>query len=107
MFNVSSNLTAPCIIEMEDYKLNHGHQESEDHRKAEICCRIFREIFDFKNIEYIMAIMKFSLGSPLPQSLEGMGSLTKKRYQNLFPGNGNLSGLEDIGYANNYYCSYS
>ena len=93
-------------VELEDYKLNQRHQESEDRRKAEICCRIFRDIFDFKNIEYIMAIMKFSLGSPLPQSLEGMGSLTKDRYQKLFPVNGNLSSLEDIGYANNDYRSY-
>ena len=67
------------------------------HHIAEVCCQIFRTTFDFDNLEHIMDIMKFSLGSPLPQSLEGMGSLPYEKYQKLLPGNGNLSGLENIG----------
>ena len=68
-----------------------------DRHIAEVCCQIFRTTFDFRNLEYIMDIMKFSLGSPLPQSLQGMGSLPTEKYQKLFPANGNLSGLENMG----------
>ena len=97
MFIDSSNLTAPCTIEQKDVEYNNAYGKDMVPIMSEICCELFRKIFDFKNIEYIMDIMKFTLGAPLPQSFEGMGDLTQLRQQKLFPVNGNLSSLEDIG----------
>ena len=88
--------TPPCSeIEGEDDKIPKKIDEASNDNPY--LCEIFNKIFTEVNMINIFEIMKFSISSPLPQSLEDMASYNWKNdendYQVLFPNEGKLSFL--------------
>ena len=88
--------TPPCSeIEREDYsnpdKIDKASNDNPD------LCAILNKIFTEDNMKNILEIMKFSIASPLPQSLEDMASYgwskDENDYQVLFPSEGKLNFL--------------
>ena len=65
--------------------------------KLTSCCKIFRSILNYGNIDDIFQIMKFSLGQSLPMSLKEISYFNSKEYKTLFPNEGNFSGLRNMG----------
>ena len=65
--------------------------------KLTSCCKMFRSILNYGNIDNIFHIMKFSLGQLLPKSLKEISHFNSKEYKTLFPNEGNFSGLRNMG----------
>ena len=61
------------------------------------CCKIFRELFAWKNMEGILKIMKFSWGMPLLKSLKETTRMDPAGYQNIFPNDGNTNHIAELG----------
>ena len=61
------------------------------------CCKLFRSIFDYGNIEDIFHIMKFSLGQQLPNSLTEISKYEPNQYGVLFPNDKKLTGISNKG----------
>ena len=88
--------TPPCSeIEREDN--NPSNKTDEARNDIPYLCEIFNKMFTEENMRSIFEIMKFSISSPLPQSLENMASYNWRNdendYQVLFPNEGKLSFL--------------
>ena len=88
--------TPPCSeIEREDNKPPNKTDEASN--DIPYLCEIFNKMFTEENMRNIFEIMKFSISSPLPQSLEDMASYNWRNdendYQVLFPNEGKISFL--------------
>ena len=61
------------------------------------CCKMFRKLFAWENMESIMKIIKFSLGSPLLKSLKAKARMEPVDYQSIFPNSGKTTRIEELG----------
>ena len=64
------------------------------------CCKLLRSIFNYENIADIFQIMKFSLGQPMPKTLNEISDMTTyEEYSTLLPNKGNFTSLKKLGYV--------
>ena len=63
------------------------------------CCEMFNDLFNFKNLEAIMEMMKFSLGQPLPRALKDIHDMSPNDYEQIFPSSEYLTSLKNMGYV--------
>ena len=61
------------------------------------CCKLFRTILSYSNLNDIFQIMKFSLGQQLPKPLYEISKFTASQYKTLFPNDGELASISNIG----------
>ena len=65
--------------------------------KLTACCKLFRSIFSYDNIDDIFHIMKYSLGQEIPIPLKNLTEMKAEEHVFLFPNNGDFSGLRESG----------
>ena len=90
----------PCYLRGQyttEGRKNFSDWEQEKLQETEVCCKMFRSIFGWKNIRSIMNVMKFSVGMPAQHSLKVIKDFDAEDYNTLFPNSGNLSFLEELG----------
>ena len=61
------------------------------------CCKLFRSIFDYGNIEDVFHVMKLSLGQQLPKSLTEISKYEPNRYRDFFPNEKFFTGISNQG----------
>ena len=88
-------LTPPCSLKTEELKATNLNNKTID--KAPELCIILNKIFAESNLRDVMEIMKFSIASPLPLSLNRIAGFADKGsndYQILFPNKVSLDFLQ-------------
>ena len=61
------------------------------------CCKLFRSILSYSNLNDIFQIMKFSLGQQLPKPLNEISKFKPSQYKTIFPNDGKLDNISNIG----------
>ena len=86
----------------QSYYSDRGHTwwaKNEIANKFTSCCKLFRTIFSYNNIDDIFKIMKFSIGLQLPRSIRAIAGMKSDEYHILLPNDGSLTALEGMGYV--------
>ena len=108
--NKNLKVAAPCSISTQSLKWNINSScfsGSKNWAKKWInlgmekrltsCCKLFRSILNYRNLNDIFQIMKFSVGQQLPKPLYEISKFTPSQYKTLFPNDGELASISNIG----------
>ena len=117
----NNSTLAPCSVLSQSYAWDFnsscysGSSESERINKwvtqsyesrLTSCCKLFRSIFNYGNIEDIFQIMKFSLGQQMPKSLSQIQQMKPQEHSGLFPNNGNFTAMKIMGFVTELFIVY-